>query len=100
MRATGVKRSFRGTVMRLAGIAIVRNECDIVEAFMRHNATILDRLYVIDNGSSDATPEILRRMTASGLPIKLGHDGDLIFALWVKVGELSLASRLGGCAAS
>ena len=60
--------------MRLAGIAIVRNECDIVEAFVRHNATALDRLYVIDNDSSDATPEILRRLAASGLPLKLGHD--------------------------
>ena len=47
--------------MRLAGIAIVRNECDIVEAFVRHNEAVLDRLYILDNDSSDGTLEILQR---------------------------------------
>ena len=63
--------------MRLAGIAIVRNEGDIVEALVRHNATVLDRLYVVDNASSDATPEILRRLVASGLQVDLSHDTGL-----------------------
>jgi len=62
--------------MRLAGIAIVRNECDIVEAFVRHNAAVLDQLYIVDNHSSDATLEILQRLAASRLPIKLGRDED------------------------
>ena len=44
--------------MRLAGITIVRNECDIVEAFVRHNGAVLDQLYVLDNNSSDGTLEI------------------------------------------
>lgn len=65
--------------MRLAGIAIVRNECDIVEAFVRHNATVLDRLYIIDNASSDATPEILRRLATSELPLKLSHDHGIAY---------------------
>ena len=52
--------------MRLAGITIVRNECDIVEAFVRHNGAVLDQLYVLDNNSSDGTLEILR--TAYGKP--------------------------------
>ncbi len=65
--------------MRLAGITILRNECDIVEAFVRHNAAVLDRLYVVDNRSSDATPEILRRLAASGLPLKLGRDEGIAY---------------------
>jgi hypothetical protein len=60
--------------MRLAGIAIIRNECDVVEAFARHNAAVLDRLYIVDNHSGDATPEILQRLAASGLPITLRRD--------------------------
>jgi hypothetical protein len=60
--------------MRLAGITIVRNECDIVEAFVRHNAAVLDQLYIVDNHSSDGTLEILKRLAASRLSIKLGCD--------------------------
>jgi hypothetical protein len=63
--------------MRLAAVTILRDECDIVEAFVRHHAAILDRLYILDNCSSDATPEILRRLAASGLPISLGEDDGL-----------------------
>ena len=63
--------------MRLAGITIVRNECDIVEAFVRHNGAVLDQLYVIDNNSSDGTLEILERLAASHHPIKLGRDDNL-----------------------
>jgi hypothetical protein len=63
--------------MRLAGITLMRNECDIVEAFVRHNGAVLDRLYVIDNKSSDGTFEILERLVASRQPIKLGFDHQL-----------------------
>ena len=65
--------------MRLAGIAIVRNECDIVEAFVRHNAAVLDRLYIVDNRSSDAAWEILQQLVAGLLPIRLERDDDFRF---------------------
>ena len=52
--------------MRLAGITIARNECDIVEAFVRHNEAVLDRLYILDNDSSDGTLE--DSATARGEP--------------------------------
>jgi hypothetical protein len=65
--------------MRFAGVAIVRNESDIIEAFVRHNASVLDRLYIVDNGSSDATAEILRRLAASGLPLTLTHDEGIAY---------------------
>jgi hypothetical protein len=60
--------------MRLAGVTILRDECDVVEAFVRHNAALLNRLYIVDNCSSDATPEILRRLAAEGLPLVPGED--------------------------
>ena len=74
--------------MRLAGVAIVRDECDIVEAFVRHNAAVLDRLYIVDNHSSDATPEILRRLAASGLPVTLGRDEEVRYYQGVKTTAL------------
>ncbi|MFO1056688.1 MAG: glycosyltransferase family 2 protein [Dongiaceae bacterium] len=63
--------------MRLAAITILRDECDVAEAFVRHHAALLDRLYLIDNRSSDGTAEILRRLAAEGLPIVLGRDAEL-----------------------
>ncbi|MBF0175220.1 MAG: FkbM family methyltransferase [Magnetococcales bacterium] len=48
--------------MRLIGIAIVKNESDIIEVFLRHNMTFLDRLYLIDNDSCDTTMTIINRV--------------------------------------
>jgi len=38
----------------------VRNEADIVEAFVRHNLVLLDGIAIVDHASVDATPDILR----------------------------------------
>ena len=65
--------------MRLAGLVIVRNECDVVEAFVRHTAAVLDQLYIVDNGSSDGTLEILERLAASRIPIKLKSDQSVAY---------------------
>ena len=34
--------------MRLFGVTMVRNEADVIEAYVRHNLTVLDGLVVID----------------------------------------------------
>ena len=53
--------------MRRLGTAIVRNEADIVEAFVRHNVALLDGIALVDHGSIDATPDIAERLVrASG----------------------------------
>ena len=65
--------------MRLIGVAMVRNEADVVEAFVRHNLGLLDHLVVIDHASSDATGEILRRLRDEGLPLTLGLDRSVEF---------------------
>ena len=41
--------------MRLIGATTVRNGADIVEAFVRHNLTLLDALAVFDHGSFDGS---------------------------------------------
>ncbi|MBS9476591.1 glycosyltransferase family 2 protein [Ancylobacter radicis] len=46
--------------MRVASISLVKNEADIIECFVRHNLAFVDKMFIIDDRSSDATPEILR----------------------------------------
>ena len=60
--------------MRLFGVTMVRNEADVIEAFVRHNLTVLDGLMVIDHGSSDGTSEILTRLRREGLPLQVVAD--------------------------
>ena len=60
--------------MKLAAVAMVRNESDIIESFVRHNLRWVDRLYVIDHDSADATPAIIDALKAEGLPLESGKD--------------------------
>ena len=60
--------------MRIEGFAVVKNEADIIEAFVRHHCGLLDRLHVVDNGSTDRTKDILAALCAEGLPIAVTHD--------------------------
>ena len=52
--------------MILWGVAMIRNEADIVETFVRHNLSILDGLLVIDHGSADTTRSMPE---ASAMPL-------------------------------
>jgi Glycosyl transferase family 2/Alpha 1,4-glycosyltransferase conserved region len=65
--------------MHLAAVSIVRSECDIIESFVRHNATFFDRLYILDHRSTDTTPDILRKLADEGLPLVLSREGYGIF---------------------
>jgi hypothetical protein len=61
-------------VLKLFGLAIVKNESDVIEQFVRHNLRFLDRLFIIDNDSCDNTVEIIRSLASEGLPIELWID--------------------------
>ena len=63
--------------MRLVGVAMVRNEADIVEAFVRHNDALIDSLTVVDHGSVDGTAEILAALAAEGLALRIESESDL-----------------------
>jgi hypothetical protein len=65
--------------MKLVGVAIVKNEADVVEAFVRHALHHLDRLVVIDHQSDDATPRILAALRDEGLPLSLHRLEDVAF---------------------
>src|ERR1700676_1778704 len=63
--------------MKLFGAAMLRNEADVVESFVRHNLALLDGLLVVDHGSSDGTSEILDALVAEGLPLEVYRDASV-----------------------
>ena len=55
----------------LAVVAMVRDEADVIELFVRINARSVDHLYLIDHDSRDTTRELLMRLRSEGLPLSL-----------------------------
>lgn len=53
---------------------MVKNESDIIESFVRHNITFIDKMVILDNGSTDGTLVILNKLIEEGLPIYLIQD--------------------------
>ena len=60
--------------MRVVGVATVRNEADVIEAFVRHHAGVLDRLLVVCHFSQDSTGGILAALVEEGLPLDVGVE--------------------------
>lgn len=56
------------------GIAMVKNEADIIEAFVRHNLQFMDALFIGENDSVDGTREILAQLRQEGLPVVIFDD--------------------------
>lgn len=62
--------------MKIACITQVRDECDIIELFVKINTRVFDHIFIIDNNSVDATPYILNKLKEQGYPISTTFDGD------------------------
>ncbi|HZI84791.1 MAG TPA: glycosyltransferase family 2 protein [Casimicrobiaceae bacterium] len=65
--------------LRVAGISMIRNDADIVEAFVRHSVRLLDHLFVIVHSPEDGTGEILKALHGEGLPVTLIFDDEPAF---------------------
>ena len=63
----------------LAGLARVKNEADVIEAFVRHHVALLDHLVVVDNASTDGTREILAALVAERLPLTVLDDATIAY---------------------
>jgi hypothetical protein len=61
--------------MKLVAISVVRNESDIVEAFVRHTCAWVDHHLVLDRDSTDGTRQILAALVQEGLPLSLFAGG-------------------------
>ncbi len=66
--------------MRIVAITRILNEADIVEAFVRHTAALVDHHILLDNGSTDATLAILAALRAEGLSLEVHHSPAIAFA--------------------
>lgn len=63
--------------MRVVAIGMVRNEIDIVEAFVRHALAMVDQLVLLDNGSHDGTLDVLHSLQREGLALEVIEDSEL-----------------------
>lgn len=63
--------------MKIVSISWVRNEADVIEAFVRHTCTFVDRMIIVNNRSTDATGDILVSLKNEGLPLDLRSDNAL-----------------------
>src|ERR1700692_1620247 len=61
--------------MKLVAVSRVKNEVDIIEAFVRHNAGYFDKHIILDDGSTDGTVDVLKSLRAAGLPLVLLQEG-------------------------
>ena len=66
--------------MKLWGVSMVRNEADIIEAFVRHNLTLLDGLAIVDHRSADDTVKILNALAREGLPLMVLANDAVAYA--------------------
>jgi hypothetical protein len=80
--------------MFVLALAMVKNEEDVIEAFVRHTLGFADALAVIENGSVDATPSILAALQREGLPLIIFDDPG--FAYFQAEKTTALLRRVAG----
>src|SRR5437868_5590671 len=75
------------------GVAMVKNEADLLEASVRHQFDQgIDAMIISDNGSTDGTMGILERL-ARELPLYIARDSLLRFEQAAKMTRLAGASH-------
>ncbi|CAI3795432.1 glycosyltransferase family 2 protein [Pseudarthrobacter sp. MM222] len=62
--------------MQTVSLTMVKNEEDIIEAFVRYNLRAVDHMFIADNLSTDGTMDILQALKAEGLPLTISIDED------------------------
>lgn len=60
--------------MTCIAVTRIKNEADIIEAFVRHHAKYFDHIVVSDDGSTDASFEILKKLRSIGLPLTVLNE--------------------------
>lgn len=65
--------------MKIVGVAMVKNELDIIEPFVRHNLALVDHLHILLHASVDPSGEILDRLAGEGVAVSVEHEADFVF---------------------
>jgi len=66
-------------VCNFAAACIVKNECDVIELFIKINTRVFDKIFILDHNSSDATVLIIEKLIDEGYPVELIRLGDVEF---------------------
>ena len=81
--------------MRLWGVSMVRNEADVIEAFVRHNLGVLDGLAIVDHGSFDGTAQILAELQREGLSLRFVRDDEPAFLQSSRITQIARETLRG-----
>lgn len=55
--------------MKIVSFTMVNNESEIIESFVRYNYNFVDEMVIIDNGCTDSTIKIIRKLIEEGFKI-------------------------------
>lgn len=55
--------------MKIISFTMVNNESEIIESFIRYNYNFVDEMVIIDNGCTDSTIKIIRKLIGEGFKI-------------------------------
>ena len=69
-------------------IGMFKNEADIIESFIRYHSYIFDGIVLLDNGSTDNSVQIVKKLQDEGLPIYLRTDTTIEYHQSEKTTEL------------
>ncbi len=58
---------------------MAKNECDIIELFIKINLRTVDAIYIIDNNSDDGTAEIVKKIQSLNYPVSYTLVTDCAF---------------------
>lgn len=56
---------------KVAAITMIKDECDVIELFVKINSRSVDHIFILDHNSKDGTLEILMHMKAHGYPLTI-----------------------------
>lgn len=85
----GKRFGSRTGLRKIVSVSMVKNEEDVIEAFVRHHCRFLDGMVVLDNLSQDGTRSILRRLREEGLPLVVADDHETGFEQGRKITALA-----------
>ena len=60
--------------MKIVSFTMVNNESEIIESFVRYNYNFVDEMIIIDNGCTDSTIKIIRKLIAEGFRITVYNE--------------------------
>ncbi len=69
--------------MKLVAVSRILNEEDVIEPFVRHTAAFASDHVILDNGSTDRTPQILADLRREGINLVVFRNQAAFFAEWI-----------------